>query len=96
MLVLEPGVLMDTPVVWADMVELVIRVAEILNERHVLVVVDLEADFGVSEFGELDGLLEETDSSLFKGHSADPLVINLLYLNLFSSHGDLLLLCVGC
>ena len=87
---------MDTPVVWANMVELILRVAKILNERHIFVIVDLETDFGVSEFGELDGLLEETDSSLFKGDSTDPLVIYFLYHNHFSSHGDLLLLCVGC
>ena len=87
---------MDTPIVRADVVELIYRVAKVIDEWHILVIVDPKADFGVSEFGELDRLLEETNSSLFEGHSADPLVVNFLNLNLFSSHGFLLVVCVGC
>ena len=82
---------MDTPIVRADVIELIYRVAKVIDEWHILVIVDPKANFGVSEFGELDRLLEETNSSLFEGHSADPLVVNLLNLNLFSSHGFCLL-----
>ena len=32
---------MDTPVVRANMVELILRVAEILNERHIFVIVGI-------------------------------------------------------
>ena len=79
---------MDVSVVGVDLIELVLSVAEVLNERIVLRIVHLKYNFGVREFGKLDGFLQETDSSLLKGHSTESFFFNFLNLNLFSSHSS--------
>ena len=82
----ELGVLINMLGCLVDFVKVLFIYTVVLDKRLIFRLIDSHLDYGVGQLGKLDSFLQETDSSLLKGYTANSLVFNSLDFNFLSSH----------
>ena len=84
--VLEARVLLDVLMLLAELIEAVATVRELLNERVVLPIEDLQLNPRIGQLRQLDCLLEEAYAAFFERNTTNAVIVYFLYGNLSSTH----------
>jgi hypothetical protein len=68
--------------------EVFLSMTVVFDEGLVFIVVDFKHYSSIGKLGELNGFLQEANSSLFESDSANSVINNSFDLNFFSAHCD--------
>jgi hypothetical protein len=80
------GILLNVLTLLVQVVEVALLLAEVLYERLVLIVVDLELYLGIGKLRKLNGLFEEAYSAFFECDATNSIVSDMFNFNLFTTH----------